>query len=101
MHPYTDEYHFATMFFAVNKDRIQKDLQIKYLNEDATIKTIAKILEQNNLFKQSEKQSDLLHDPKFYNKILTPLYNEKNLDMTPEEYIDYLTKRLNKHTYIE
>ena len=48
-----------------------------------------------------EKQSYLLYDEKFYAEIMNFLHNAKNIEMTPEEYIDYLTKKLHKHTFVE
>lgn len=101
MLPCMNEYQFAVLFVAVNKEKIQKNLQIKYLNEEETIKTIAKFLEQNNLCKKFEKQSYLLYDEKFYTEIMNFLHNAKNIEMTPEEYIDYLTKKFHKHTFVE
>lgn len=96
MLPGMTEYQFATLFVSVNKDKIQKDLQIKYLNEEETVKTIAKFLAQ-----KFNKKSDLINNKKFYIEIIKILHNVKNLEMTPEEYIDYLKKRLNKHTFTE
>jgi len=98
MLPDLNEFQFATLFVAVNKDKIQNDLQIKYLNEEATIKTIAVFIEQNQKF---NKKSDLIKNTKFYTEIINFLHNARNLEMTAEEYIDYLTKKTNKHTCIE
>lgn len=98
-----NEYQFAILFVSVNRAEITKDLQIKYLDEEATIKTIATFIEQNkdNILKKFKKQSDWLYDAKFYTELIKFLQNEKNLEMTADQYINYLKAKLYKHTFVE
>lgn len=107
MFPDLDEYQFAKLFVAVKYEQIAKDLEIKYLDEEITVKTIGSFVgqNQNKLLENFQDKSRWLADEKLYAEIISALHRAKKqgiaLESTAEQYADYLRKKLHKHTFVE
>ena len=107
MFPDLDEYQFAKLFVTVKYEQIAKDLEIKYLDEEITAKIIGSFVgqNQNKLLEKFQDKSRWLADEKFYTEIISALHRAKEqgiaLELTAEQYVDYLRKKLHKHTFVE
>lgn len=107
MFPDLDEYQFAKLFVTIKYEQIAKDLEIKYLDEEITAKIIGSFVgqNQNKLLEIFQDKSCWLADENFYAEIISALHRAKEqgiaLELTAEQYVDYLRKKLHKHTFVE
>lgn len=100
-----DENQFAYYFFILHQKQIKQDLQIKYIDTDITVQTIADFIRKNNMLQKFKKCQDLIHNKKIYSKIIyglqTAIQQNISLKITADEYIKHLENKLYKHSYIE
>jgi hypothetical protein len=105
MFPGMLEHQFAKLFIVANMEKIKQDLDIKYANEETIANTIESFLLENKRLKKSVDQSKLIRDSKFYDEIINALrmavMRGTALEMTADEYVDFLTKKLRKHPFVE
>ena len=107
MFPDLDEYQFAKVFVVGKHKQIAQDLEIKYLDEDITAKTIGSFIEQNQgeLLKKFDDKPKWMVSAGFYDEIINALRTAQEqgtaLGMTAEQYIEYLRDKLRKHTFVE
>ena len=101
--PKITEQQFAEIFTAVNQENINQDLKIKYLNVEATKKTICEFTQKNQ--NTIKKYYNNWYDKELYTNIINYLISAQKsgvfLEMTAEQYIDYLTEKMHKHTCVE
>ena len=105
MFPCPPEYHFAKLFVGIKCEQIEHDLNIKYLDEDATAKEITCFLQQNNILKKFKDKPQWIMDAGVYDEVIKVLRCAKDqgikLEMTADEYVELLRKKLRKHTFVE
>ncbi|MBR0212372.1 MAG: hypothetical protein IJQ55_02080 [Alphaproteobacteria bacterium] len=98
-----NEQQFSEIFVAVNQENIKQDLKIKYLDFDITKKIISEFITKHPEIIQ--KYRNCWRNKELYTNIINVLTSAQTtgvcLEMTAEQYADYLNTKLHKYKFIE